>query len=218
MESPDALLEFVNFPDGDYPLSAIKKFYAKYKIFHSLSIGEVGVYTRMYESRRVAFSFFSKDELSSLFPREEIRRWQEWAEYRPLFPGEVDFKGLESCWGLTVCEFRTFLNKCISNYIDLGFVNKFMPKENVQFELRPSHDIWKPTVAIFNEDDNNRYKTIDHYLVATQILPFLLRGDGEIFSRIRRCPVCKKYFIPKSLKKKFCSDKCRAAHHYAIEH
>lgn len=51
-------------------------------------------------------------------------------------------------------------------------------------------------------------------LIFYEIVLPILSGKGEMFSRIRKCPECEKYFFAKDIRKMFCSNGCRSTHAY----
>ncbi len=106
--------------------------------------------------------------------------------------------------------YRDFIDDCIRGNLNLSFINTrstFLILGNSRLCFEKSDRPWNPTVSLAI-----RELTIEKWLdlIITQTL---LSGEGEFFSKIKRCLQCGDYFVVKSKKAKFCSDKCRMTYH-----
>jgi len=68
-----------------------------------------------------------------------------------------------------------------------------------------TENIWAPNIGmVFSEKSDLRSFVLGKAIV----WPFF-RGEGELFQRIRRCPVCSLFFYAERLGREFCGDACR---------
>lgn len=109
-------------------------------------------------------------------------------------------------------EYRDFIDDCIRGNLDIAFINEritFLGFElgTARLYFEKGSKQWNPSVYIVTYEFTLK-KWLDVMIIQT-----LLSGEGESFSKVKRCLHCGDYFTLKSKKAKFCSDKCRMAYH-----
>jgi len=121
--------------------------------------------------------------------------------------------------------YQDFLDKCINGHLDLDFINhrlqylhgeagRFVLKPDGTFEADPKSqrffhfvsgsNSWKPEVHFRPLSGRELEAFLDASIVRT-----LLTGEGEVFSKVKKCGWCKNYLVFTRQTKKYCSDKCR---------
>lgn len=110
-------------------------------------------------------------------------------------------------------EYIAFLESCIEGEPDLDFLNLkysiFMEQNLDDQGFRASSDPWKP-VPVYR---SSSFKTIEQAIAFYGLLKPFLEDNGHIFSRVKRCEQCQKFFIYERSDAKFCRSKCRNDHH-----
>jgi len=105
-----------------------------------------------------------------------------------------------------------FLDSCAKGELDLDFINlkylSFIENNLVEQGFRASTNRWKPTPAYVSSFDTLEQLICFHGLIK----PFL-ENKGEIFSRVRHCQECRRFFIFEKSTAKFCKTACRASFH-----
>lgn len=215
----------------------LRKFYANNNIYHGDEhlVNGVCIFSSLKVCHNQKFMLFDKDELlhlkkqkTSLIGQDALAIISKIEDNSIIEPERVSDSGyifpstergprhLASAMQDICLTYVDFVDKCIDGYLDIAFLNKSLDKEFLSISFRPSSSTWIPTLSMTKSLFG--YDYLENCITDNDILKPVLQGNGVVFSRIRKCLTCGKYFIPKSLKKKFCSDKCRGAYHYAIEH
>ncbi len=111
---------------------------------------------------------------------------------------------------------REFLEKCIAGKLDMAVLNRMVAEldwaqtyhvseidaKHANVEFVESSDQWNPDVLFDFEKI-----TIESF-IELGIINVFLRKDGQVFSRISKCPVCESYFLRKRADNIYCGDKC----------
>ena len=202
----DLLLDFVNHKG--WSISTLAGFYQKHRIYYSVAGGKRG-----WEDR----ARVRGDERFWCLTDEAVEISKDLKKVAPDYfvsPDEGEkwsdlWKRLEGLQG----EYRLFLDKCIKGELDLGFLNNRIQQvrasSGLDFELVADVNPWTPfTFWRFYEG------TLEDAIETRGLIRPFLYGEGERFSRIRKCPECGKYFEPKSLKARYCSVSCKNAANY----
>ncbi|GAB6035725.1 hypothetical protein JCM15519_02840 [Fundidesulfovibrio butyratiphilus] len=148
------------------------------------------------------FYFFHSSPVAEIFGDHAVLPGDpRWAELGPL---------IQRSQG----EYAGFLESCIAGRLDLDFINsRVVSNKPGLVTFRPGKTGWTPEPDLFGNFDS-----IEDFIDYYGIVAPLWRGEGERFSRVRRCKQCGKFFIPASLKREYCSDKCRNEFHYRNQH
>ena len=118
-------------------------------------------------------------------------------------PGTPEYGKLWESIEITQDEIKRFFYKCMKGKLDIGYINEIgsrLKTERVNFV---EGDKWTPLLNLFEAADS-----INEY-IERNILYIFINKEGEVFSRIGRCPFCKEYFIKNRDDQKFCNEKHR---------
>lgn len=111
--------------------------------------------------------------------------------------------------------YRSFLNECSKGFFDIDFINNRLRLirqnsnfsiEDVFFEKKGS--MWNPSPIV-----TAYMSSIEDFIDFNSLVVPVLTGNGKLFSKVRECIYCHDFFVAKSNKAIFCSDKCRAWYH-----
>lgn len=216
------LCDFVNVRIWD--VESVESLYRKYSIAHTLA----------GEKNGRELSCFTKHLPGMRFYFEES---EEWKAVKATFesigeanricaPGDEGYSRLWDVLRQSQREYRDFLDECVRGHLDLSFINsRLQPteyttktswgeqKQEIQRISRvlfaPASSPWAPRIDLELRCPDSLEAWIDAYAL---IFP-LMRGEGEAFSRVKRCLQCRDYFFAKSQKALFCSDVCRKSYH-----
>ncbi len=134
-----------------------------------------------------------------------------------ITPANDDFLLFREHLGLLCSQYGLFLERCSSGFIDLEFVNSCIQnidhkKNNIKsIHFERSKRPWSPIVVFEGEFD-----IFEDFIEMTSIVMPILSGEGIMFSKVKNCVHCNNFFIAKTARAIFCSNKCRYDSH--MEH
>lgn len=105
-------------------------------------------------------------------------------------------------------EYRAFLDGCIAGRFDLLFLNERMARIPSEFTWG-SKSYWTPEIVPVQPLLPDIESYIDWEIVKTA----RAEKGPQVFGKLRKCRMCKRYLIYERETKKSCNAKCRAAYH-----
>lgn len=109
-------------------------------------------------------------------------------------------------------DYIDFLDGCADGKLDLDFANRkykiFRERNLEDHGFRASRDPWNPDPVYISS-----FRTVEQLIAFHGLIRPLMEGEGRIFSRVKRCEKCLKFFIAERSDAKFCGIKCRNAYH-----
>jgi hypothetical protein len=184
------LLEFSNLQNLNY--ESVEGFMRRHNIYFTLD-GQSRGYERAIFTKR-SKNFFSLDETNlPLFLSSSVENEKKIGELLKL----------------SQMEYRGFLDSCAAGRPDIDFLNDIIS----QFS---AHDLRISQTNPFNFSFEIEFppRNLEQHIEVYDIIYPLWRGEGESFSRVKKCKFCEKYFLAVSLKGEFCEKKCRNAYNY----
>lgn len=192
--------------------SALSEIHSKRKILHTIKNSEPQGYTvfRYLPGIKVFFDNFDQAKKDQ---KKEIKKSGKKVSITPF---DKEYEPACQALGVSIGLYRDFLESCIDgapNWDLLGLMAFECFSRGIgSVEIWPNPDDRKPfDPFIWLIPD---LKSFEDNLEAFGILFYFFNGMGSLFSHIRKCIHCMKFFFPKNPKAMFCTEKCRGRLRY----
>jgi len=180
------------------------------KITFSYSENDPGftdhVVLRHYPGFKVFFTNFEEVEKNRLDKKI--------GEMFPIMPVNKEYRNACKALSRSIRTYRSFLTKCtkgdldseqLSRFANECFLDNLYKVEFFSFPKKPFDPIVWMTPNLVSLED---------VLEMFGILYYFFNGKGKIFSWIKQCKQCGKFFLPTNPKAFFCSERCRGRLRY----
>lgn len=114
----------------------------------------------------------------------------------------------------TVQGLRDFIDKCIGGTVDINYLNRVLPDEEMEIKFEYFGSPMRPVVCPRLPDYFGHDRGLETNIRFKLLFPLVLSHKSPL-SKIKRCRRCGTFFLGKRLSATFCSDKCRGAFHHA---
>jgi hypothetical protein len=193
------LLDFINMKEIN--LGALEIIYRTHRIFFTEAGMKKGMERYFKTKHSPEFFSFDHRQDSDFLNEDEKSMW--------LQPTPENEKKLASYIEMSQEEYLFFLDSCVAGRIDGVFLNERL-SEHPDYEVK----LVQTGNFEFKFELLPQVKDFEQYVDMFEIFIPIWRGEGEKFSRIKKCKFCGKYFFAVSLKAEFCERKCRNAYNY----
>jgi len=203
-DQPNAKDEFV---------AALREWWAKHGDAHTLEFSDANyafIGARHCEELLI-LDPMSVSDIIKLRAREEAPGMDHY-----ITPCGASFEFFANCIGRSVQKFGSFVDRCALGAIDIKFLNA----QWHEMEPRPlGIDLFRfgRGAGPFDVDlqvEQGCYTCIEDFIMLRCILPSVFPVQTGELSKFMRCSRCSDYFIAKSSRSKWCSQRCRMADYH----